>query len=240
MDRDWALDELHAFIKLTTLYWPPQGSSDVIFLGDNRTTQGNNDQIVAAAQVVEQILNRVIPRWQLSVPKDLKHRWEQHREAAQRAVTVLERAAEIDEKLGDAAPALSASGFHPWAWEGARSLWSSGHLREAVRAAATKINAELQNKVGRRDISETALLQECFSDDAPTPGRPRLRLAGDDGGKTAKSMRQGVVQYGAGCFMAIRNPLSHDEGEMGEQEALEHLAALSLLARWVDSATVSG
>lgn len=193
---------------------------------------------MSAAQVVEKILDRVVRDWRTSIPEDTRKRWGQHREAAQRAITEIERAAEIREKLGDSAPSVSASGFHPWAWEGARSLWSSGHYREAVRAAATKINAELQNKVQRRELADTKLIQECLSDAEPTPDRPRLRLAGDDGGQTAKSFRQGVLQYGAGCFLAIRNPLSHDEGELTEQEGLEHLAALSLLARWLDGATV--
>ncbi|MFJ3633826.1 TIGR02391 family protein [Streptomyces sp. NPDC090112] len=47
--------------------------------------------------------------------------------------------------------------MHPWAWEGARPLWQSGHLREAVTAAARKVNAETQNKLGRKDVSATRL-----------------------------------------------------------------------------------
>lgn len=42
------------------------------------------------------------------------------------------------------------------------------------------------------------------------------------------------MEFGAGCFSAIRNPLGHlanDELELEEQAALEQLAALSLLAR---------
>ncbi|MGD0372939.1 MAG: TIGR02391 family protein [Candidatus Dormibacteria bacterium] len=38
---------------------------------------------------------------------------------------------------------------------------------------------------------------------------------------------------------ALRNPPSHDpQGDLGEQEALEQLAAFSLLARWVSRANV--
>jgi hypothetical protein len=43
------------------------------------------------------------------------------------------------------------------------------------------------------------------------------------------------------CFAAIRNPVGHlpnDQVELTEQSALERLAALSLLARWVDEAEV--
>lgn len=230
MDQDWAVTELRAFIALTATYWPGGYSED---------NRGKQDEIIASAQIVEKIMDRTLANWREALAGGRSPLWREHHEAAQRALTELERAAEVEERLGAAAPQLSAASFHPWAWEGARSLWSSGHLREAVRAAATKVNAELQNKVQRRDIADTKLVQESFSDEPPLPGKPRLRLPGDDGGQTAKSLRQGVTQYGAGCFLAIRNPLSHDEGEMDEQEALEHLAALSLLSRWIDSSTVA-
>ena len=54
-------------------------------------------------------------------------------------------------------------------------------------------------------------------------------------------MRQGAMSFGVGCFQAIRNPVGHlpnDEHELTEQQALERLAALSLLARWVDEADI--
>ncbi|WP_405691248.1 TIGR02391 family protein [Streptomyces sp. NBC_00057] len=39
--------------------------------------------------------------------------------------------------------------------------------------------------------------------------------------------------------MAIRNPIAHEQGdELEENEALEQLAAFSLLAKWIDDATV--
>jgi hypothetical protein len=51
----------------------------------------------------------------------------------------------------------------------------------------------------------------------------------------------GVMNFGVGCFKAIRNPLDHlpgDEHDMSEQEALEQLAAWSLFARWIERAEV--
>lgn len=101
------------------------------------------------------------------------------------------------------------------------------------------MNAEAQTKAGRRDISETDLFKQVFSSDPPRPGAPRLRPRGDDGGKSAVSIRRGVSAFAEGCYAAIRNPLSHEDGvDLPEQEALEQLAALSVLARWVDESTV--
>lgn len=240
MDVEWALSELRKFIELTTLR-QPSSDEGILYMGDFASPVGRSSDIIAAAQVVEKILDRVLPRWGTEVPDDGKKRWARHRQAAIRAVTELERQAEVAERLGDNAPTISAAGLHAWVWEAARSLWQSGHYREAVRAATVKINAETQNKVARRDIGETDLFKQAYSDDVPQPGKARLRPAGDDGGKTSKSVRRGVAALAEGCFAAIRNPVSHDAlNELPEQEAMEQLAALSVLARFVDGSTVQG
>lgn len=164
------------------------------------------------------------------------NRWCQHREAAQRALVVLAREDEVRRNLGDDAPRMSASHLHPWVWDGARALWRSGHYREAVGAAARKINAETQNKVGRRDVSEIDLFKQAFSLDTAKSGAPRLRVLPDDGSKTYQSVHRGIMAYAERCFAALHNPIAHDEGELSEDEGLEQLAALSILARWVDGA----
>lgn len=237
MDVPRVLAELRAFESLTTLMDTPRDS--VLIGADIRETAGPERSIVAAAQVVEKILDRVLPAWRASIPFDKTGRWQQHHEAALRAIAQLTRQAEIDEMLGDDAPRMSASTLHPWAWDGARSLWQSGHRREAVRAASVKVNAETQNKLGARNLSETALFRMAFRSDPPANGKPRLRLPEDDDGQTAQSMRRGMMAFAEGCYAAIRNPASHDPlEELGEQEALEQLASFSVLARWVDRARV--
>ena len=136
-------------------------------------------------------------------------------------------------------PQLDAKSLHPWVWEGARSLWRNGHFRDAVRMASVIVNAETQSKLATRDLSETALFQMAFSADPPAPSKPRLRRPEDDGGKTAMSVRRGMMAFAEGCYAAIRNPVSHDPlAELPEHEALEQLAAFSILARWVDRAKV--
>ncbi|MFG2485027.1 TIGR02391 family protein [Streptomyces virginiae] len=112
------------------------------------------------AHVVEQILDRVLPEWKTTVDatgNKRVNRWVQHLEAVQPADASLALDAEVRERLGDNAPLLSARAMHPWVWEGARALWRSGHFWEAVTAAARQVDAETQNKVGRRDLNETKL-----------------------------------------------------------------------------------
>lgn len=185
------------------------------------------------------IFDRVVPSWRTDIELRKSNRWTRHREAAIRAKAELERQEEIRKNLGDDAPELSAAKLHPWVWDGASSLWQSGHFREAVEGAIRKLNAETQNKLGRRNVSETDLFNQAFSEQAPAAGKPRLYRMKNDGSSTFKSVQRGARTFAEGVFAGIRNPLAHEVvQEMPEQQALEYLAALSVLARWVDESTL--
>nr|WP_230415303.1 TIGR02391 family protein [Micromonospora tarapacensis] len=141
-------------------------------------------------------------------------------------------------RLAPDAPALPADRLHPWVWDAARTFWESQHYRASVHAAASAINAHLQQKVGRRDVADDKLVQEVFSDRPPEAGKARLRIPGDPNTPTVQSRQRGALQLGLGCFFAIRNPAAHETVEWTEQEALEQLAALSVFARLVDGSRV--
>src|SRR4051794_27054867 len=148
---------------------------------------------------------------------------------------------EVDDHLGPESPApqLSADTLHTWVWGAAQSLWASGHYADAVETAAKKVNAELQNKLERRDLSDAKLCAEAFSLTQPTTGRPRLRLAGDQSSETWRARQEGALAFGQGCFKAIRNPLAHEGApDLSEHAALEQLCAFSLLSRWIEEAGV--
>lgn len=233
MDREWAIEQLDTFIYMTD--YVVSDTPGVI----GSFVRGDDEEIGGQAQVVEQILDRVLPRWRAEVPDDKYRMWARQREAAIRSRAQLKRAEEVAQKLGDDAPVISASNLHPWIWSGARSLWQSGRYVRAVRDAATKLNAETQNKVGRRDVSETDLFKQSFSLDGAKPDKARLRRLTPEDSDTYRSVQRGAMAFAEGVFAGIRNPLSHEVGqEMSEQVALEHLAALSVLARWVDESTV--
>jgi hypothetical protein len=118
-------------------------------------------------------------------------------------------------------------------------MWEAGSPATAVLHAAQAINARLQQKLGRIDISDATLCGEAFSTDPPREGRPRLRFSGDRTSETWKSQQVGAGFFGRGCFQAIRNPPAHNyQHPVSQQQALEMLAALSLLARWVDEGQV--
>ncbi|MGI6795492.1 TIGR02391 family protein [Gordonia sihwensis] len=237
MNIEWAIEQLDDFIQATAVTYVPSPPSSIGF--HSYKTAVSEDEIVKRAQVVEQILDRVVPTWRTDVQKKDRQKWSVHYEASIRAREELVRAEEVRENLGENAPELSAAKLHPWIWEGAKSLWQSGHYREAVGGAIRKLNAETQNKVGRRDVSETNLFKQAFSMDQPKADATRLRRMKDDGSDTYKSVQRGVMTFAEGVFAGIRNPLSHEvDQELSEQEALEYLAALSVLARWVDQSDV--
>jgi len=237
MNIDWALAQLEDFISATTLHYVPP-TPGVLSSGTDATAQPEVE-VVKKAQIVEQILNLAIPGWRSLEVDTHRNKWARHHEGALRAKAELLRQEELRQNLGENAPEISAANLHPWVWNGASSLWQSGHYRSAVEDAAKKVNAETQNKVGRRDVSEKTLFQEAFSTDAPIAGNPRLRLMANDGSDTYKSVQRGAMALAEGIYAGIRNPFNHeDPKDINEQVALEYLAALSVLARWVDEATV--
>lgn len=148
-------------------------------------------------------------------------------------------ASEIEQHLQPEAPGWRADRLHPWVWRGAQSLWASGHYADAVETAAKMVNAELQNKVGRRDMSDAKLCADSFSPLAPSEKAPRLRFAGDRTSESWGTRQSGAVSFSRGAFMAIRNPLAHHgDTDLGEHEALELLAVFSVIARWIEECSV--
>jgi uncharacterized protein (TIGR02391 family) len=166
-------------------------------------------------------------------------RWRPAKSAALRALGLVTNGAEAKERVRPDAPELVADRLHIWVWEPARPMLAASSYATAVLHAAQSVNSRLQQKLGRHDISDAKLVTEAFSLEAPKPGRPRLRFGGDRTSETWRSLQEGSGAFGRGCFQAVRNPIAHDHRHpVSEQEALEQLAALSVLARWIDSCAV--
>lgn len=133
-------------------------------------------------------------------------------------------------------PILAASTFHPDLWEAVNPIWVDGHYRAAVQTGATFVEQRLKVVLGRQIEGKDAISQ-AFSLDPPAVGKPRLRFVKlQPGTGDFRSMHEGVANFGRGCFQAIRNIVTHRLDELDEQQALEYLAALSCLVRWIDEA----
>ncbi|MFJ4160249.1 TIGR02391 family protein [Microbacterium testaceum] len=154
------------------------------------------------------------------------------------AIGRLRTEAETSANLGSSAPSMAADALHPLVWEAASKRWDAGHFSDAVQRAATFLNAHVQDISGRRDVSDSELMREVFSMGDAAQGKPRLRWPGEDNDLTVKTMRVGILNMAQGVFSAIRNPATHSTEDMERQEALEQLATLSILARWIDRCEV--
>lgn len=131
-------------------------------------------------------------------------------------------------------PTIDPVLLHPLVWAASQRLWNDGHLRHAVAAAAEAVTGQMKNLTGRNDAPDTSLWQQAFSNTRPEPGKPRLRWPGDPSDQNVKTMNDGLRQFSAGANMVIRNPATHDQNDLSEQEALERLATMSVLAHLVD------
>ena len=158
-----------------------------------------------------------------------------------RLIGKLERREDYERVLGPTGPTLAANRLHPWVWHAAASLWDGGHFGPAVQEAAKAVALQTQLKVGRRDQEDRDLYAQAFSLKEPKVGASRLRFSHVDEGEQPKtwiSAHEGAMYLGMGCAQGIRNPQAHPSHDLTEQEALEQLAALSVLARWVDECKV--
>ena len=190
---------------------------------------------VEGLDISRQIIKRVLPDEAFTADPldDEQWQWRAHTSIS-KALGVLKNRAEIIEFLGPSGPSMPADDLHPVIWNAASEMWRIEKYRAAVASAAAFLNAHIQAKSMRADLSDKELMSQVFSSDKATPGRPRLRWNGQGTGQTITSMRNGIIAYAQGVSMTIRNPATHETKERSRQVALEQLAALSLLARWVD------
>jgi hypothetical protein len=123
--------------------------------------------------------------------------------------------------------------MHPMVWQAAAPLWDTGEYKMAAQAAATSLSAHVKARVGSH-LNDRALMQPVFSPELPQPGQTRLHFPGDREDDSWKSRQHGLHLMAQGAFAGIRNIAAHDDTPWTEHEALEHLAVLSVVARWAD------
>ncbi|WXF92388.1 TIGR02391 family protein [Curtobacterium flaccumfaciens pv. flaccumfaciens] len=236
LKSDWALQERDKFMRQTVM----RNASGNGYITTSDRTAWSDAEVAKLAQIVEKVFARVLPKWREGVTGEMANsRCARDREAAIRAREELARGDEIRRHLGDNASQISAAALHPWIRNGAKFLWQSRFCAQAVQGTVTKLNGEMLNKVGHRKVSETDLFKQSFSLDVAQLGKSCLRRTETEDSDTHRSVQLFVMAYAEGVFARIRKPLSHEAGlEVSEQMAVEYLAALSVLVRWVEESTV--
>jgi Protein of unknown function (Hypoth_ymh) len=259
MDHVWAEQQLKEFLEIIDGYyimmirenheeWEDQWDTYDRLKEEYGSSQGLFDELVSRSPVMRNLMNAAqVGLGDYAEPPDggwsygdAKYWEDVVKPHALRAMGIRKYGEEARRRMRPDSPDLTADQLHPWVWEAASPLWYAGSRQEAVHAAARSVNARMQQKRGHHDKSDAALCREFFSLDGPAPGRPRLRFRGySRTSSTWRSKHQGAMEFGAGCFEAIRNPAAHEHGlVLSEQLALEQLAAFSLLARWIDECEV--
>jgi hypothetical protein len=158
--------------------------------------------------------------------------------AAQQGLGILRDREEWATRLVPDAPSLVADRFHPNIWHAVSDLWPTGKYRVAVGQGAAALSSLIQAKSGL-PLTERALVTQVFAAGDPTEKTPiRLHVPGDHSSDTWRSRQEGLHLIAQGAFAGIRNVSTHTSEEWSEQTALEHLAVLSVVARWTDETEV--
>lgn len=134
------------------------------------------------------------------------------------------------------APTLTADELHPWIWRAASSFWETGQKAAAVEYGAKSLTAHIQQKSGSK-LADRELVTDVFS---PRPHKinPRLWLPGNPEDDTWRSRQDGLHHLAIGAYAGIRNVVAHAvKPNWTDQEAMEHLAVLSTVARWAEETT---
>jgi uncharacterized protein (TIGR02391 family) len=127
-------------------------------------------------------------------------------------------------------PTAGVEAMHPTIWGAAKRLWLDNHFRLAVQSAAETLTTQVKARTGLTNLDATNLYEKVFAAKAPL-----LKWPGDPNNRTVSSMQNGLAKYAPGVNMTVRNTATHDAAdEITAQQALERLAALSLLAHWID------
>lgn len=153
-----------------------------------------------------------------------------------RIIGVLQQREQTRTKEAGENVTLAADQLHPWVWGTALHFWGDAGYDSAVHMAAFAVAELTRRKVERPDVDDKDLYYEVFSTDAPQPGAPRLRFPvvdHVDEPEVWTSMHAGAQLFAMGCAHGIGDPETHSFN-LTEQQALERLAALSVLAEWVN------
>lgn len=229
VDHEWARNRLQSMLELMDRYLP------VRYTGQGPAVLEELQQTWPTCRLIlEELVPDAITGWTLGSRgyESLLSR------ACRMALGVLADQEEVERHLGTPAPRAALDLLHPWIWDAARTFWSPGGHRVAVQQAATALTAHTQQKTGRYDVADDALMAEVWGQSPGTEERPRLRLPGHRQDQTQASRQRGALSLAQGCYWALRNPAAHSVEDWPEHLAVEALCALSIVARLIDEADV--
>lgn len=230
MDRAWMKERLEQYLNLCEIYASAQRNSGYSSYTDSM--RAVNHEAETLQPTVERILQVLDPKFVADL-LPLGYDMTNIDSRIRQALGILRDQEEWARRLSPDAPTLSAEGMHPLMWSAASPVWSTGQYRVAVQQAAVALSATVKKRA-RSTLSDRELVQQVFASEPPKDGQVRLHLPGERSDRSWQSRQQGLHLLAQGAFAGIRNIAAHDEVEWTEQQGLEHLAVLSVIARWAD------
>lgn len=154
------------------------------------------------------------------------------RDAVETGVTIIRSLRSITEHQ----PVGQRLGFddllHPVIVDASRSLYETGHYRDAVFSSVVAVFDLLRKRSGL-DLDGPALVTRCFS-----VSEPKIVVA-DITTISGKNEQIGFMQILEGTYKAVRNPKAHTlQHDTTREVAAQYMVFASLLARRVAEAEV--
>src|SRR5215216_1348087 len=225
---DWMRQKLEHFLELCEEY----NRRDRAGGSNAETLKPVYDAIAEALPTVEQIIRQLDPRL---LTKDFGRAMfvgmGDTPTQTRKALAVLRDREDWKTNLAPDAPSLTADQLHPTIWNAAATVWETGEYKVAAQQACVSLSTHIKVKAGSH-LNDRELVTQAFSPDPPKPNQRRLHFPGNPADKNWQSRQQGLHQIAQGAFAGIRNIAAHEKSVWTEHEALEHLAVLSVVARW--------
>jgi len=229
VDTDWMRERLQGFLDLCEAYARGYRQSGYEYNDGVRELDHRAEQEEPTVRQILRALDPALDDGFVGIGYDTSNAERRVRQA----LGVLRDRDEWKVRLAPDAPSLTADEMHPVIWAAAAPVWETGQYKTAAQSAAVSLSAHVKARVGSH-LNDRELMQQVFSHDPPKGGQVRLHFPGDPADKNWLSRQQGLHLVAQGAFAGIRNIAVHDETPWAEHEALEHLAVLSVVARWAD------
>jgi len=243
MDVERAINTVEEFLALLRVNRAAFSLKDEIY-ASNRQWRESQDQILARrglvvsmaeevdAELAERLRDRSGLPWEWANAEDATFELLGHLRYREEMETV-------PHDVGTAAPSVIGEGtnnLHAELWHSAYGLWEQQRYADATEAGVLYVlGTLLPRKLEVLDQSGAGLLRSALSLDPPQPGHPRLRLPHVAPDTSAwVEAHEGLLHFGLGCVQLA----AHRAGHTDPRSALQFLAAVSVLAQWIDGAEV--
>jgi uncharacterized protein (TIGR02391 family) len=133
--------------------------------------------------------------------------------------------------LPTSSPALAFDELHPVVRDAASPLFATQQLRLGVLEAGLALRNVVRERSDLSETNDSTLMGRAFG------GKTPAIVLADLTTETGQNIQRGVAHLAQAILAAVRNPLTHESGEIPMAEAMEMLAMMSHVLRRIDAAS---